>query len=185
MSVEAAVRGMWWRGDKQTVSLALIVPGVALSVSAVLLVVLEATNGSRGGLAMDLLVAAAVSVGFGIGRRAAFRASGRVHDQAGLGWAAAIALISTVSVIPVFLGGPLLVFGMSILVVGLFQRNLILVGWAVFAGAMGIYNQIYFYPPIAEIWFHSALDLMVGLLSAALGLAISRLRDWPSAGLTS
>src|SRR5258708_39638986 len=79
-----------------------------------------------------------------------------------------------------FFGGPLLVLGVGVLVVGLFQRNMILVAWAVFAGAIGIYNQIYFYPALPEIWLHSALDLMVGLLTVALGLAVSRQRDWPS-----
>lgn len=181
----AAVKGAWRRSDKRAVSLTLVVPGVVLSVAAVPLVVLEAYNGSRGGLGMDLLAAAAVSAGFGLGRRAAIRASGGIHDRPGLGWGAVIALISTVSIIPVFLGGPLLVFGMAILVTGFFQRNLILVGWAVFAGTIGIYNQIYFYPTLSEIWLHPALDLLVGLLSVASGLAVSRLRDWSCPGSVS
>lgn len=177
MSTEAAIRVALRRGDKRTVSLTLVVPGVALSVAAVSLVLLEVANGSRGGLGVDLLAAAAVSLGFELGRKAALRGSSRIHDQAGLGWAAAIAVICTVSVIPVFLGGPLLVFGVAVLAVGLFQRNLILVAWGVLAGSIGIYNQIYFYPALSEIWLHSALDLMVGLLTVALGLAVSRLRD--------
>src|SRR5258708_38849388 len=122
MSADAAVRSAWRRGDKRTVSLTLVVPGVALSVAAVPLVLLEAAGRSRGGLGVDLLAAAAVSAGFGFGRRAALRDSSGIHDQAGLGWGAVLALISTVSGIPAFFGGPLCVLGGAVLVVCLFVR---------------------------------------------------------------
>ncbi len=167
----------WWcRGDKRTVLLAFVIPAAALSAGEVLQLLLEVVGRSRGGLATDLLVAIAVCAAFGLGRQLAIRDFGGISNQAGLKSGSIIALIFTISIAPVFLGGPLLVLGAAGFVVGLFQRNAVLAVWAVLAGAIGVYDTAGFYPPLSEIWLHSALSLIVGLLTVALGLGVSRWR---------
>lgn len=171
-----SVEDVWRGGGNRTVLLAFVAPAIALSAAESLLLLLEVGGKSRGGLAANLLIAIAVCLGFGLGRQLALRDSSDAYSQPGMKSGSIIALILTISIAPVFVGGPLLVLGAAIFAVGLSQRSMMLTVWAIFVGTVGVYDTVAFYPPLAQIWLHSVLSLTVGILTVVLGLAVSRWR---------
>lgn len=131
---------------------------------------LEAVGASRGGVIADELTAAVVAAGFWFAWQAAWRHHSRFRDAAGLRQAYTVAACCTISVFVVFIGGPLFVFGLSLIVVGLYQHNLLLVAWSVLAGGIGIYDVGYLYPPLVMEWVHPALYLTLAILTVMLGI---------------
>jgi hypothetical protein len=106
---------------------------------------------------------------------------GGVGRPAGFGAAAVVGLCFTMSLglIAMAFAGPFLVFGLGLLVAGIWQRNRFLVWWAVLIGGIGVFEGFYGFtnrlPSSAwREWDHPAIYLVLALLTVLAGLIARR-----------
>lgn len=126
-----------------------------------------------------VLITAAFAVIWLVYRRRALR--GGVGRPAGFGAATVLGLCFTVSLglIAVAVAGPFLVFGLGLLVAGIWQRNRFLIWWAVLAGGIGVFEGFFGItnrlPSSAwREWDHPAIYLALALLTVLAGLIARR-----------
>jgi hypothetical protein len=127
------------------------------------------------------LITVAFAVMWLVYRRRALR--GGVGRPAGFGAATVLGLIFTVSLglIAVAVAGPFLVFGLGLLVAGIWQRNRFLIWWAVLAGGIGVFEGFFgitnrLPASVWREWDHPAIYLALALLTVLAGL-IARRRE--------
>lgn len=133
----------------------------------------------------DWLTGVLITVSFAVmwlvHRRRAVR--GGVGRPAGFGAAAVVGLCFTGSVglIAMLFAGPFVVFGVGLLVAGIWQRNRVLICWAVLIGGIGIFEGFFgitnrLPASVAREWQHPAIYLVLALLTVLAGL-IARRRE--------
>jgi hypothetical protein len=179
----SALRGRV-RRDRRSASFPLLLLGTATAVG-VLPQLLSAGPGRFGPGVGDwltsMLITAAFVVMWLVYRRRAV--SGGVGRPAGFGAAAVLGLCCTVSVgvIATVYAGPFLVFGLGLLVAGIWQRNRFLAGWAVLIGGVGVFEGFFgitnrLSASVWREWEHPAISLILALLTVLAGL-IARSRE--------
>jgi hypothetical protein len=87
----------------------------------------------------------------------------------------------SVGVIATVYAGPFLVFGLGLLVAGIWQRNRFLAGWAVLIGGVGVFEGFFgitnrLSASVWREWEHPAIYLILALLTVLAGL-IARSRE--------
>src|SRR5215469_16645884 len=137
--------GLRFRRDLRSTSAPLLLLGSATAIGVLPQVFVDAgwSVGRLGEWFTGLLIAAAFSAMWLFLRRRALRRG--VGRSTGFGAATVMAVFLTLSlgVIATFLMGPFLVFGLGLLIAGLWQRNRFLVAWAILVGAIGIFEGFF------------------------------------------
>jgi uncharacterized membrane protein len=87
----------------------------------------------------------------------------------------------SIGAIAVLFAGPFLVFGLGLLIAGIWQRNRFLTVWAVLVGGIGVFEGFFgitnrLPTSVARPWDHSAIYLALALATVVAGLA-ARLRE--------
>jgi hypothetical protein len=166
------------RRDLRGTSFPLLLLGAATAAGVIPQLVF-AYRGGSGPLGGDwltgVLITAAFAVMWLVYRRRALR--GGVGRPAGFGAAAVLGLCFTFSVglIAMAFAGPFLVFGLGLLVAGVWQRNRFLVWWAVLIGGIGVFEGFFgitnrLPSSVWHPWVHPAIYLVLALLTVAAGL---------------
>jgi hypothetical protein len=126
-----------------------------------------------------VLITAAFALMWLVYRRRALR--GGVGRPAGFGAATVLGLCFTVSLglIAVAVAGPFLVFGLGLLVAGIWQRNRFLIWWAVLVGGIGVFEGFFgitnrLPSSVWREWDHPAIYLVLALLTVLAGLIACR-----------
>lgn len=127
-----------------------------------------------------LVTAAFVVMWLFLRRRAVHPGVGR---PTGFGAAAVLALFCTVSAgaVAMLFAGPFLVFGLGLLVAGIWQHNRFLAFWAVLIGGIGVFEGFFgitnrLPTSVARPWEHPAIYLALAFATMLAGLA-ARLRE--------
>jgi hypothetical protein len=172
------------RRDLRATSFPLLLLGAATGAGAMTQLMTAGLGWSMppgGDWLTSLLITAAFAVMWLVYRRRALRAG--VGRPAGFGAAATVGLCFTVSLglIALLFAGPFLVFGLGLLVAGIWQRNSFLVWWAVLIGATGIFEGFFgitnrLPSSVWREWQHPAVYLALALLTILAGL-IARTRE--------
>src|SRR5215469_2540482 len=175
--------GLRFRRDLRSTSAPLLLLGSATAIGVLPQVFVDAgwSVGRLGEWFTGLLIAAAFSAMWLFLRRRALRRG--VGRSTGFGAATVMALFLTLSlgVIATFLAGPFLVFGLGLLIAGLWQRNRFLVAWAILVGAIGIFEGFFgitnrLPPSMWRPWEHQAVYLALALATVLAGL-VARWRE--------
>lgn len=171
------------RRDLRATSFPLLLLGAATAAGA-MLQVLTAGSGRplpSGDRLTGVLITVAFAVMWLVFRRRALR--GGVGRPAGFGAAAVLGLCFTVSVglIVMIFAGPFVVFGVGLLVAGIWQRNRFLAGWAVLIGGTGVFEGFFGITnrlpgSVWREWEHPAIYLVLAILTVLAGL-IARSRE--------
>jgi hypothetical protein len=176
------------RRDRRAVSFPLLLLGAA--TSAVLVPqVIWASSGSlvvvpAGDWLTGVVMTAAFAVMWLVFRRRAVK--GGVGCPAGFGAAAAVGLCFTMSigVIAMAFVGPFVIFGLGLLVAGVWQRSRFLTVWAVLIGAIGVFEGFFgitnrLPTTVWRDWEHPAIYLALALLTVLAGLVARRRENRP------
>jgi hypothetical protein len=101
--------------------------------------------------------------------------------RAGFGAAAVLGLCFTMSLglIAMAFAGPFLLFGLGLLVAGIWQRNRFLAWWAVLIGGTGVFEGFFgitnrLSSSVWREWEHPAIYLVLALLTVLAGLIARR-----------
>ncbi len=128
-----------------------------------------------------LLITAAFAVMWLVFRRRALR--GGVGRSSGFGVAAVVGVILSLSVVVIalLLTGPFVVFGLGLLIAGLWQRNRFLVIWAVIVGVIGVSEAFYAITNRLPAglwagWVHPAIYVLLGAATVLAGV-VARVRE--------
>ena len=173
------------RRDLRATSFPLLLLGTAAAVGVMPQLLMAGSGWSMGPVGdwpAGVLMTAAFAVMWLVYRRRALRAG--VGRPAGFGVATALGLFFTMSIglIAMAFAGPFLVFGLGLLVAGIWRRNRFLVGWAVLIGGIGVFEGFFGitnrlpYSWSGE-WAHPAIYLVLALLTVLAGLIARSLEN--------
>jgi hypothetical protein len=176
------------RRDRRAVSFPLILLGATTSAALVPQVV-GANSSSIGPMQAGdwltgVVMTAAFTVMLLVFRRRAVK--GGVGRPAGFGAAAVLGLCFTMSigVIAMAFAGPFVIFGLGLLVAGVWQRSRFLAAWAVLVGGIGVFEGFYgitnrLPTAVWRDWEHPAIYLALALLTLLAGLVARRRENRP------
>jgi len=171
------------RRDLRMTSFPLLLLGSA-TAAGVIPQVATAGHGGFGPLGVGdwltgLLITVAFAVMWLVYRRRALR--GGVGRPAGFGAATGLGFFLTMSggLIAMAFAGPFLLFGLGLLMVGIWQRNRFLAWWAVLIGGIGVFEGFFgitnrLSASVWRGWEHPAIYLVLALLTILAGLLARR-----------
>jgi hypothetical protein len=170
------------RRDLRARSFPLLLLGAATAAGVITQLLTAGPGGSvplGGDWLTGVLITAAFVAMWLVYRRRALR--GGVGRAAGFGAAAVLGLCFTMSLglIAMAFAGPFLVFGLGLLVAGIWQRNRFLVWWAVLIGGIGVFEGFFgitnrLPSSVWREWEHPAIYLVLALVTVLAGLIARR-----------